>query len=285
MTASASSQIHDSLPAHLSETAAGTAGGHGTVQGRRLLVVGGGQQTYDQHDPPMGIGRAISVLAAREGASVAVADLDAVAAQVTVDHITQEGGAAHALAGDSSNEADVVRLIEQATERLGGLDAIALNVGIAVGDHLAGTTPDDWDRVMATNVRSPFLFCKHSLPVLPPGAAIVLTSSTAALVVSTTETPAYATSKAALSGLCAYVAKEAAPRRVRVNVVMPGLIDTSLGRLASLVKPDRDSTPIPLGRQGTGWDVAAAAVFLLSHAADYITGQTLAVDGGLSEVR
>jgi NAD(P)-dependent dehydrogenase (short-subunit alcohol dehydrogenase family) len=66
---------------------------------------------------------------------------------------------------------------------------------------------------------------------------------------------------------------------------MPGLIDTSLGRLASLVKPDRDSTPIPLGRQGTGWDIAAAAVFLLSDAADYITGQTLAVDGGLSEVR
>src|SRR5664279_4693022 len=92
-------------------------------------------------------------------------------------------------------------------------------------------------------------------------------------------------SKAGLSGLCAYVAKEAAPRRVRVNVVMPGLIDTSLGRLASLVKPDRDSTPIPLGRQGTGWDVAAAAAFLLSDAADYITGQTLAVDGGLSEVR
>jgi NAD(P)-dependent dehydrogenase (short-subunit alcohol dehydrogenase family) len=285
MTAAVTSQIPETMPAHLSDTAAGTASGHGTLRGRRLLVVGGGQQTYGQQDPPMGIGRAISLLAAREGASVAVADLDEAAAHVTADHITQEGGTAHVLAGDSSNEADVVRLVGQATERLGGLDAISLNVGIAIGDHLAGTTPEDWDRVMAVNVRSPFLFCKHSLPQLPPGAAIVLTSSTAALVVSTTETPAYAASKAALTGLCAYVAKEAAARRVRVNVVMPGLIDTSLGRLASLVKPDRDSTPIPLGRQGTGWDVAAAAVFLLSHAADYITGQTLAVDGGLSEVR
>lgn len=285
MTVTVSPQIPGALPAHVSETAAGAAGGHGTLRGRHLLVVGGGQQTYDQHDPPVGIGRAISLLAAREGALVVVADIDAAAAQTTANRITQEGGTAYALVGDSSNEADVARLVDQAVEHLGGLDAVSLNVGIAVGDHLAGTTPADWDRVMATNLRSPFLCCKHTLPMLPPGAAIVLTSSTAARVVSTTEIPAYAASKAALSGLCAYVAKEAAPRRVRVNVVMPGLIDTSLGRLASLVKPDRDSIPIPLGRQGTGWDVAAAAAFLLSHAADYITGQTLAVDGGLSEVR
>ncbi len=285
MTVTVIPEIPQRLPAHVSETAAGTAGGHGTLKGHRLLVVGGGQQTYDQLDPPVGIGRAISVLAAREGASVAVADIDAAAAQRTADQIAEEGGTAHVLIADSSDEADVARLVEEAVEHLGGLDAVALNVGIAAGDHLAGTTPADWDRVMAANVRSPFLCCKHALPLMPPGAAIVLTSSTAARVVSTTEIPAYAASKAALSGLCAYVAKEAAPRRVRVNVVMPGLIDTSLGRLASIVKPDRDSTPIPLGRQGTGWDVAAAAVFLLSDAADYITGQILAVDGGLSEVR
>jgi len=280
-----SREVPEAVPAHISATAAGTAHGHGTMRGRRLLVVGGGQQTYDQDDPPVGIGRAIGLFAAREGASVAVADIDAAAAQTTADRITQDGGTAYALVGDSSKEADVARLVEQAIQLLGGLDAVSLNVGIAVGDHLAGTTPADWDEVMATNLRSPFLCCKHTLPVLAPGAAIVLTSSTAARVVSTTDIPAYASSKAGLSGLCAYVAKEAAPRRVRVNIVMPGLIDTSLGRLASLVKPDRDATPIPLGRQGTGWDVAAAAVFLLSHAADYITGQTLAVDGGLSEVR
>jgi NAD(P)-dependent dehydrogenase (short-subunit alcohol dehydrogenase family) len=285
MTVAASPEIPGALPAHVSETAAGTAAGHGTLRGRRLLVVGGGQQTYDQDDPPVGIGRAISLLSAREGASVAVADIDAVAVQTTVDRITQEGGTAFALVGDSSNETDVARLVVEAVEHLGGLDAVSLNVGIAVGDHLAGTTSADWDRVMATNLRSPFLCCKHTLPLLPPGAAIILTSSTAARVVSTTEIPGYAASKAALSGLCAYVAKEAALQRVRVNVVMPGLIDTSLGRLASLAKPDRDRTPIPLGRQGTGWDVAAAVAFLLSDAADYITGQTLAVDGGLSDVR
>lgn len=111
----------------------------------------------------------------------------------------------------------------------------------------------------------------------------MLTSSIAARVVSTTQIPAYTTSKAALAGLCAYAAREAAPRAIRVNIVMPGLIDTSLGRLASRIKPDRDTTPIPLGRQGTAWDVAAA-VFLHSELAGYVTGQTLAVDGGLSEV-
>ncbi|MGO8870721.1 MAG: SDR family NAD(P)-dependent oxidoreductase [Acidimicrobiales bacterium] len=285
MTVTANSEILAALPAHVSDTAAGTAHGHGILQGRHLLVVGGGQQTYGQDDPPVGIGRAISLLGAREGASVAVADIDADAAQTTADRITKEGGTAYVLVGDSSVEADVARLVTEAAEHLGGLNAISLNVGVAVGDHLDGTTSADWDRIMATNLRSPFLFCRYTLPRLPPGASIVLTSSTAARVVSTTDSPGYAASKAALSGLCAYVAKEAALRRVRVNVVMPGLIDTSLGRLASLVKPDRDSTPIPLGRQGSGWDVAAAAAFLLSDAADYITGQTLAVDGGLSEVR
>jgi NAD(P)-dependent dehydrogenase (short-subunit alcohol dehydrogenase family) len=285
MTVTANSEIPGALPAHVSDTAAGTSDGHGILKGRRLLVVGGGQQAYGQDDPPVGIGRAISLLGAREGALVAVADIDADAAQTTADRITQEGGTAYVLAGDSSDEADVARLVTEAVEHLAGLDAISLNVGIAVGDHLDGTTSAAWNRIMATNLRSPFLFCRYTLPLLAPGASIVLTSSTAARFVSTTGSPGYAASKAALSGLCAYVAKEAAPRRVRVNVVMPGLIDTSLGRLASLVKPDRDSTPIPLGRQGTGWDVAAATAFLLSDAADYITGQTLAVDGGLSEVR
>jgi NAD(P)-dependent dehydrogenase (short-subunit alcohol dehydrogenase family) len=275
----------EALPPYRGETARGTAPGHGLLADRRLLVIGGGRQTYGEADPPVGIGQAIGVLAAREGARVVVADIDARAAQTTVDLITSAGGTAAAAAGDGSSETAVVHLLSEARERLGGLDALALNVGVASGLRLAGTEPADWDRVMAANVRSAFLGCKHALPMLPPGSGITLTSSTAARVVSTTECPAYATSKAALSGLCRYVAKEAGPRRVRVNAVLPGLIDTPLGRLASRVKPDRDRTPITLGRQGTGWEVAAAVVFLLSEAAGYITGQLLAVDGGLSEVR
>jgi len=270
--------------AHLPAEATGTAPGRGSLAGRRLLIVGGGQQTYQQPDPPIGIGRAISVLAGREGAALAVADIDLDAAQHTVDQIHQTGATAHALQVDGSDETDVERMVDVAVKHLDGLDGVVMNLGVAGGHTLGGTTPADWDRVMAINVRSHFLGCKHTLPHLRPGAAIVLISSTAARLPSSTDIPAYSTSKAALSGLCAYVAREAAARRVRTNIVMAGLIDTSLGRLATLVKPDRADTPIPLSRHGTAWDVAQSATFLLSDAASYITGQTLVVDGGLTGV-
>lgn len=275
-----------STPApHLPPEARGEAPHRTLLTGRRVLVVGGGQQTYGLPDAPIGIGRATSVLAAREGAAVVVADLDPAAAGDTVAHITGEGGTAFAVQGDSSDEADVIRMVDEAIAALGGLDAVVFNVGIVGGQHLGDTSVADWDRVMGVNVRSPFLGCKHTLPILPAGGSVVMISSTAARLVSTTEIPAYTTSKSALDGLCAYTAKEAAPQHVRVNVVMAGLIDTALGRLASIVKPDRDSTLIPLGRQGTAWEVAATTVFLLSDTASYLTAQTIVVDGGLSGIR
>jgi NAD(P)-dependent dehydrogenase (short-subunit alcohol dehydrogenase family) len=260
----------------------------GALEGRRVLIVGGGQQDYGQDDPPIGIGRAIALTAAREGAALAVSDLDLAAAEDTCACAAAEAGDAGAaivaLAGDASDEEAARANVAAAAEALGGLDGLVLNVGVSGGLGFAGTSADDWDRVMAVNVRSHFVAIKHALTMLAPGAAILLVSSTGALLPSTHESPAYATSKAALAGLAAFAAREAAARGVRVNVLMPGLIDTPLGRLASLVKPDRDRIPIPLGRQGSSREVAAAAVFMLSDDASYVTGQTLAVDGGLSGV-
>ena len=132
---------------------------------------------------------------------------------------------------------------------------------------------------MAVNLRSQFLGCKHGIAELDEGGAIVLIGSVAAREVM--PIPAYAASKAASESLCRQAAVEGAPR-VRVNVLHPGLIDTPLGRLASQIAPQRDQVKIPAGRHGSAWEVAGAALFLLSDDASYITGQALIVDGGLT---
>ena len=254
----------------------------GLLEGRRVLVVGGGQQDYGQPDPPLGIGRAICLRSAKEGARVAVLDRDEPAARSTVAHIEVGGGEAIALSGDAADDNDSARAITAAVDQLGGLDGLVLNVGVAGGAGLMGTSSETWDLVFAINVRAHFLAAKHALPHMSDGGAIVFVSSTAALQPSTNDLPAYIASKAALDGLSRFVAREGAPRGIRSNVVMPGLIDTSLGRLASQIKPDRDAIAIPAGRHGTAEEVAHAVVFLLSSRASYVSAQTLAVDGGLT---
>ncbi len=251
------------------------------LAGRRILVVGAGQRPSDEADPPFGNGRAMSVLFAREGAAVACADRSEAAARDTAQLILDAGGTAVALTADISDARQIDPLLDAAVNALGGLDGLVLNVGIGAGQPLANVTVEVWDRVFATNLRGHMLAARAALRLLDPGSAIVFISSTAARSPASHE-PAYECSKAALSALCRAVALEGQPRGIRANVLLPGLIDTPLGRAASAARPARAKRPLPFARQGTAWEVAYAALFLISTDSSYVNAHELVMDGGLT---
>jgi NAD(P)-dependent dehydrogenase (short-subunit alcohol dehydrogenase family) len=263
----------------------GQGEGRGRMAGRRVLVVGAGTARYDgQAEGKLGNGRAISALIAREGGSVACADRDLDAAQTTATLIAEEGaeGSAHVLQADVSDPAACRDLIPAAVEALGGVDGLVLNVGILGPFGLAGTSAEDWDLLFHVNVRSHALIAGAALGALEEGGSIVFMSSMSAFLPGI-GMPAYDMAKAAVMGVMRHVALEGAPRRIRANAVLPGVVDTPLG--AASAPPDardRGRIPLPLGRRGTPWDVAYTTVFLLSGEASYITGQGIVVDGGVT---
>jgi len=256
----------------------------GVLEGRKVLVVGAGTRASDDPDAPVGNGRAISVVVGRAGATVACADIDLDAAAFTAALVEAEGATAHVLGGDVTDADACAGLIEGAVAAMGGVDGLVLNVGIGAGMSMAGTTPKQWDTVFAVNVRAHFLLAGAALGAMREGGSIVFISSIAGLTAGS-RMPAYDSSKSALTGLCRQTAAEGARKGIRANIVAPGLIDTPLGRVATGDRPSRAKAPVPLGRQGSAWEVAEPVVFLLSDAASYITSQLLAVDGGLTGCR
>lgn len=260
----------------------GKAPGRGRLSGRRILVVGGGQDDRGESDPPIGNGRAMSVLFAREGARVAVADRSIQSAEATV--AMAKDGSSVAIEANVAVPSDIKSMVGEAAAKLGGLDGLVFNVGIGGGVWLEGSTPEIWDRVFAVNLRGAMLTLQAAMPVLSEGSSIVLISSIASMKAGS-RMPSYDASKAALAGLMRHAGIEGERRGIRVNIVAPGLMDTSIGREATRGRPGRAKTPVPLGRQGTGWETAYAALFLISDEAAYVTGQILAVDGGMTGLR
>jgi len=273
----------------------GIAAGRGRLAGGNVLVVGAGQRPTPDPETTIGNGRAMSLLFAREGACIACADSDLETAQATVDLISSEDGHALAIQADVSDPAGIEQMFAEAKRGFfqfdflhkrqsalgsGHIDAVVANVGIASGRNLINESPETWDRVMNVNLRAHMLIAQQALRALPDGGAIVFISSLAA-VSPAGRNPAYEASKAALSALCRAVALEGQPRGIRANALAPGLLDTPMGRVASQRQPSRAARPLPFGRQGTAWEMAYAALFLISTEASYVNAQTIFVDGGL----
>lgn len=271
-------------PQHLDPTASlhpetlGRAPGRHRLTGRHIIVVGAGQRKVVDEKPPVGNGRAMAILFAREGARVACIDASREAAEETCMLITAEGGKAFAEVADVADPSAIGPVLERCVQRLGGLDGLALNVGISQGLSLAKMTAETWDLDFAVNVRSHMLFAQRALEVMAAGGAITLTSSVASQRASG-HNPAYEASKAAQIALARAIARAGEPKGIRCNVIAPGYVDTPMGRDASRRRADRAVT-VPFGRQATGWEVAYAALFLISNESSYINAHTLFVDGG-----
>ncbi len=252
------------------------------------IVVGAGQTPGET----IGNGRATAILFAREGATVVLADRRLDSAEETRAAIVGEGGTALCVEMDVTREDDCRRLVDATVERFGRIDVLHNNVGIGARD--AGVTQiaaDDLERIFRVNFEGPLLMCKHALPAMREQRSGAITNvSSIASITAATGMVAYKTSKAALNALTQTLAIANARFGVRVNAILPGLMNTPMavegfsaarGVPREQVIAERDRQ-VPMGKMGTAWDVAHAALFLASDEAQFITGALLPVDGGQS---
>ena len=238
-----------------------------------------------------GNGKASSVAYAREGATVVAIDRERSAADETAVIIGELGGRCATFAADVTDSASVKAVVDEVLAREGRIDVLHNNVGTTIMGGPIELTEADWQTVLDVNLKSAFLTCKHVLPVMvrQQKGVIVNISSMAAIRYTGYPYAAYYAAKAGLNQFTVGLAMQYAKQGIRVNAIMPGLMNTPLiyqqisgqyANAAAMAKA-RDEA-CPMGRMGTGWDIAKAAVFLASDEASYITGVCLPVDGGIT---
>ncbi len=253
----------------------------GVLNGAVALITGGGT----------GIGRGIALAFAREGAAIAVTGRRKEPLDALVEEIKAAGGRATAICGDVSKSEDCQAMIQECAMRLGGLTILVNNAGIARFGALDQTSDEDITSMIDINLRGVMFMSKYAIPELAKQSALshpcILTIGTSAALTPVKNFSVYSAAKAALLQFTQCLALELAEHRVRVNCINPGVVETPIFETmmpAAAVKNALQdfNAKTPLGRVGQPADIAAAAVFLCSSHAAWITGASLTVDGGIS---
>ena len=248
-------------------------------QGHVVVITGAGS----------GIGEAMALAFADEGATVVVVDRDAFNASRVADEIVRLGGTARAESVDVSRAEDVQRVIDDTVDRYGTLDILCNNAGIGVAATCHETSEADWDLTMAIDLKGVFLGCKYAIPhMLRQGKGVICNTSSVAGQVGVLNRAAYCAAKAGVLGLTKSIAIDYASHNIRCNALLPGTIDSPwIGKiLAQQADPEGERSRMearqPIGRMGRPEEIAAAALYLCSEEGAYATGTGLVIDGGLT---